>query len=94
MHVDPAHQRHGVGARLLAVFVASLGERECFCIPFTHLTSFYGRGGFTVVDEGAAPPFLVERVRQYRREGHDVLIMCRPGRVAARILLAKRERGS
>jgi GNAT superfamily N-acetyltransferase len=77
MHVDPTHQRLGVGTRLLEAFVAGLSGVECLCIPFIHLTTFYGRAGFTVVNEAAAPAFLGERVERYQREGHDVLIMRR-----------------
>lgn len=77
MHVDPAHQRAGVGRRLLANLIAGLAGAECFCIPFTHLTTFYGRVGFVVVSTAEAPAFLGEWVKQYRREGHDVLIVHR-----------------
>lgn len=45
MHVDPAYQRRGVGDRLLSALVADLVDVECFCIPFAHLTSLYGRAG-------------------------------------------------
>jgi GNAT superfamily N-acetyltransferase len=77
MQVDPAHQRQGVGSRLLDVFAEDLAGAECLCVPYAHLTTFYGRVGFVVVDEGAAPAFLVERVQRYRQEGKDVLIMRR-----------------
>jgi hypothetical protein len=71
------HQRRGVGMQLLGAFVAGLSGMECFCIPFVHLTSFYGRGGFAVVNDAAAPIFLRERAERYRLEGHEVLIMRR-----------------
>lgn len=78
MHVDPAYQRRGVGDRLLSALVADLVDVECFCIPFAHLTSFYGRAGFVVVPEATAPAFLGQWLHRYRAEGHDVLIMRRP----------------
>lgn len=78
MHVDPAYQRRGVGDRLLSALVADLIDVECFCIPFAHLTLFYGRAGFVVVPEAAAPAFLRQWLHRYRAEGHDVLIMRRP----------------
>lgn len=78
MHVDPDFQRQGVGTRLLQAFVADLPARECFCIPFDHLIAFYGQSGFAVVPLRESPPFLAERVRQYSREGHRVLLMRRP----------------
>lgn len=77
MHVDPAHQCARVGTRLLANLITGLAGAECFCIPFSHLTTFYERVGFAVVSPAEAPAFLGEWVEQYRREGHDVLIMHR-----------------
>jgi GNAT superfamily N-acetyltransferase len=77
MRVDPAYQRQGVGSRLLDAFVADLSHAECYCIPYRHLTSFYQRGGFAVIDESEAPAFLVQRIQRYREQGLDVLIMRR-----------------
>jgi predicted N-acetyltransferase YhbS len=80
MYVDPARHHQGIGSALLRRFVADLGGEECYCIPFAHLTAFYGREGFAVVEETEAPAPLAERTKQYRVEGHDVLIMRRrPG---------------
>lgn len=80
MYVHPAHRRRHVGEQLLTAFVADLPGVDCYCIPFAHLVSFYGRAGFAVISEGATPAFLVERMRQYRAEGHDVLPMRRAAR--------------
>jgi GNAT superfamily N-acetyltransferase len=77
MQVDPMHQRIGVGTQLLTALVAGLAD-ECFCIPFSHLTTFYGRAGFAVVPAARGPAFLSERVERYRNEGHKVLLMRRP----------------
>ena len=77
MQVERSHQRRGVGSRLLDAFVTDLSEAECYCIPFSHLTSFYQRGGFAVIEESQAPRFLAERLRRYRERGRDVLIMRR-----------------
>jgi GNAT superfamily N-acetyltransferase len=78
MQVDPDHHRQGVGSLLLQALVADVRTRECFCIPFAHLTTFYGRGGFRVVAEEGAPRFLAERLSHYRHVGHNVLLMRRP----------------
>lgn len=78
MHVDPAYQGRGVGDRLLSALVADLVDVECFCIPFAHLTSFYGRAAFAVIQENVAPAFLVQWLHRYQADGHDVLIMRRP----------------
>ena len=81
MHVAPDFQGRGVGSELLRVFASELPARECYCIPFSHLTRFYGRQGFERDDEVAAPAFLRERLATYRAEGHDVLLMRRPARL-------------
>ena len=78
MFIDPEHRRMGIGERLLAAFVGDLPDVDCLCLPFTHLVSFYGRGGFVVMPESGAPPFLRERLGRYRAEGHDMLVMRRP----------------
>lgn len=78
MRVAEEWRRRGVGSRMLAAFVADLAGAECFCVPYTHLTGFYGAGGFAVVDEAEAPAFLRARLAEYRGRGLSVLIMRRP----------------
>ena len=51
MYTSPSARRTRVGTSLLEAFVRDLGEEDCYCIPFAHLTAFYGRAGFTVVSE-------------------------------------------
>jgi len=77
MQIDPAYRRQGLGSRLLDAFVADVRDQQSFCIPFDHLTEFYGRGGFRIIAEDAAPRFLAERLDHYRREGYNVLLMRR-----------------
>jgi N-acetylglutamate synthase-like GNAT family acetyltransferase len=79
MQIDPAYRRQGIGSRLLDAFVADVRDQQSFCIPFAHLTEFYARGGFRTIAEEEAPHFLAERLDHYRREGHNVLLMRRPG---------------
>jgi N-acetylglutamate synthase-like GNAT family acetyltransferase len=78
MQIDPSHRRQGVGTQLLRAFVTGVAGRECFCIPFAHLTTFYRQGGFDVVPEAGVPRFLVDRLAHYRQEGHNVMVMRRP----------------
>ena len=77
MHIAPEHQRQGLGTRLLRTFVADLPPTDCYCIPFVHLTGFYSQGGFSTIDETEAGDFLRERLRRYRAEGYEVLLMRR-----------------
>jgi GNAT superfamily N-acetyltransferase len=76
MQVDPEYQRRGIGSQLLQCFVNDLAMRDCYCIPYSHLTSFYEQGGFAVT-ANVAPNFVIERMNQYRLNGLDVLIMRR-----------------
>jgi GNAT superfamily N-acetyltransferase len=85
MQVDPAYQRRRVGTRLLDALVAGLAGDVCYCTPFDHLTDFYGRVGFEVVEEPDAPAYLIERARRYRALGERVLIMRRDGEQEASI---------
>lgn len=78
MQVSPEWRRRGIGMRMLRAFVADLGGGECWCIPYTHLTGFYGTEGFTTVPDADAPAFLRARLAEYRARGLSVLIMRRP----------------
>lgn len=77
MQIRADRRRLGIGSRMLERFVADLAGRECYCLPYTHLTGFYGQVGFGVVDAPDAPVFIAERLAAYRSEGRNVLIMRR-----------------
>ncbi len=79
MYIAPHAQRQGVGSTLLAHFVAGLGNHDCYCVPYTHLTTFYGLGGFEVLPPERAPEFMAKRLEAYRTDGGDVQLMWRPG---------------
>lgn len=74
MYVAPDYRGQGVGQQLLTAFVQNCPAVDCYCLPFTHLTRFYERGGFRVTDERDTPPILSERLQQYRAAGHDVCV--------------------
>jgi GNAT superfamily N-acetyltransferase len=78
MQVTPEARGQGVGTKLLKAFVATIGEQECYCIPYTHLIDFYGCEGFAVLASEQAPAFLAARLAKYRAAGLDVVIMRRP----------------
>jgi len=79
MRVDSGFQRQGIGTRLLALAGTGL-TGPCYCIPYAHLTGFYGQIGFRVLDPRDAPDFLAERLATYRAraEGQEYLLMHRP----------------
>ncbi|WP_420124868.1 GNAT family N-acetyltransferase [Longimicrobium sp.] len=82
MQVAAEWRGRGIGAQLLRAFVAELGTEECLCVPYTHLTEFYGSPGFVQMPEEALPPFLRYRLAGYRTRGLSVLVMRRPGSVS------------
>ena len=77
MRVAPAFQRRQIGTRLLQNIAGWLGQRECYCIPYRHLSGFYGQIGFVETDGGSAPEFLGERLADYRQSGLSVILMRR-----------------
>lgn len=81
MQVHPSFQRRGIGKQLLAAVARELGNRSCFCIPYTHLREFYGGIGFVTIGPAQAPPFLRRRVEGYRDrgDGKEFLLMHRKG---------------
>lgn len=80
MQVHPDHRHRGVGRQLLDDCAIALGDRACFCLPYRHLISFYGRVGFRLLEADALPPFLEMRLRNYLRAGAAVVPMVRvPG---------------
>ena len=78
MLVSPEARGRGVATQLLEAFVGHLGGRACYCLPYRHLTGFYGRSGFVVEHAGAGPPFLEARLARYRADGLEVVLMRRP----------------
>ena len=77
MYVDQDSQRRGVGTMMLEAAGREIGMRECWCIPFDHLRSFYSQIGFRECGREAAPKFLQQRLDDYRESGRNVIIMRR-----------------
>ena len=40
------HQRQGIGTKLLRAVANHLAIDPCYCVPYSHLTGFYGHIGF------------------------------------------------
>jgi GNAT superfamily N-acetyltransferase len=78
MRIADGWRRRGVGTQMLHEVAVWLGDRECYCVPYTHLVGFYAQIGFVEIQSGAAPGFLSERLSDYRqRRGLQVTIMRR-----------------
>lgn len=80
MMIAEAHQRQGIGARLLRFVEPSMAGDDVYCLPHDWLLGFYGRAGFVKIDPAAAPQHLQRRLREARPEHPDLIIMARAGR--------------
>jgi pimeloyl-ACP methyl ester carboxylesterase/N-acetylglutamate synthase-like GNAT family acetyltransferase len=80
MRVRPDAQRSGVGSAMLRRFRTMLDGGPCYCLPYGHLTGFYGIIGFEEVAPAMLPAHLAARLAQYRAErpGVDMIAMRRP----------------
>ncbi len=77
MRVAEPWRRKKVGSQMLNAIAKWLGNRTCYCIPYIHLVGFYGYIEFIEVALESAPPFLVDRVIEYRGRGLNVTLMRR-----------------
>lgn len=77
MQVAQECRRHGIGQALLAHCAPHLDRGMAYCLPYDHLTGFYGRAGFAVIGPETLPPFLAQRLATYLSQGQRVLAMRR-----------------
>lgn len=79
MRIAEPWRTRGIGSEMLCSLAVWLGDRECFCVPYSHLVAFYAKIGFIEIAPGTAPNFLADRLAEYKATGLDVTIMRRPG---------------
>jgi hypothetical protein len=48
------------------------------CLPFDHLTTFYGQIGFRSIPKASVPRHLWERLEENLSKGEKMLVMLRP----------------
>lgn len=77
MQVSPSFQRKGVGRALLEHCVPFLDRGPAYCVPYEHLTNFYGQVGFIVAPPELLPTFLAERLAGYVATSRQTLAMKR-----------------
>jgi GNAT superfamily N-acetyltransferase len=77
MQVRAAFQRQGIGSALLRACVPHLNSGAAYCLPYSHLTAFYGSVGFFVADQAVLPQFLQDRQSGYISSGIKTIAMSR-----------------
>lgn len=77
MQVDSSFQRRGIGRALLDQCVPFLDRGPAYCVPYEHLTDFYGQVGFIVTPPELLPAFLAERLAGYVATSRRTLAMKR-----------------
>ena len=77
MQVAPVFQGNGVGRALLNHCVSYLDNNTAYCVPYEHLTNFYGQIGFVVTPPGLLPAFLAERLARYVSTNRKTVAMSR-----------------
>jgi|TARA_A100001391_G_scaffold165205_1_gene125064 predicted N-acetyltransferase YhbS len=77
MQVAEAYRGKRIGMALLRYLADDLGNKPCFCLPYSHLEAFYGIAGFQVANDSEIPLFLAERKHAYLHRGMDVVSMVR-----------------
>jgi len=77
MYLEKSLQRNGVGTSLIKHIEPELNEATSYCLPFAHLSEFYGQVGFKKVSSDSLPDFLVARFKKYQEMGHNIIAMKR-----------------
>jgi len=77
MRVAEPWRRRGLGTQMLRVVDTWVDGRDCYCVPYSHLPSFYGQIGFKEITRESAPPFLAARLNDYQQRGLKVILMAR-----------------
>jgi len=78
MLVKKEFRGKGLGALMLKAFEPLVEGRDCYCLPFDHLTAFYGQIGFMAIPKESAPKHLRERLEANVSKGDKMLVMLRP----------------
>lgn len=71
MLVSQAYRGMGIGLRMLRVVETQIRNRDCYCLPWSHLERFYQTVGFAIVQGSKIPRFLADRLDHYEAELQD-----------------------
>jgi N-acetylglutamate synthase-like GNAT family acetyltransferase len=83
MRVREDLRRRGIGTSILKAALPIFGEEGCYCIAHPYLETFHGQFGFAKLGLDQAPEFLLDRLRNCRARGLDVILMGREGGAAS-----------
>ncbi|HWD86560.1 MAG TPA: GNAT family N-acetyltransferase [Mucilaginibacter sp.] len=75
MQIKPEYRHRGIGKQMLRHLREHLDIKGCYCLPYTHLETFYATIGFMKISPDDAPQFLTERLKNYLSAGYDLIIM-------------------
>ena len=78
MRVREAWRGQGLGTGMLKAFAPLVAGRDCYGLPFDHLTQFYAQIGFRSIPKASAPRHLWERLEENLSKGEKMLVMLRP----------------
>ncbi len=68
--------RHkGIGTTLLASLQETFVKIDCYCFPFSHLESFYGRANFHLCLPAHAPHDIAQKFNRYIENGKNICLM-------------------
>jgi len=71
----PSRRNSGLGLHFLNNLQPILKQKNCYCFALDHLTHFYQRGHFQVINEVDLPKDLRTRFRAYRSQGRNITPM-------------------
>ena len=77
MYLQKNLQSKGFGTLLIKHIEPVLNEATSYCLPFAHLSEFYGQIGFEKIPCESLPDFLITRFKKYQEMGHKIIAMKR-----------------
>ncbi len=77
LSIPPKYQMRGIGQALVRRALESFPGSDFYCLPLAPLKDFFAYGGFVPCPPDQAPPFLSDRLDQYRHGGGNFILMHR-----------------
>lgn len=75
--VDKALRRKGLGSELLQRITHYLQkqQRDCYCLAYCHLETFYTNQSFNRPAIGSCPTELLTQYHSYKKRGNDLTLL-------------------